>query len=73
MGFSLSGVFGELDLHGIPHSIYKTKLSETAAAGSRVLSLMDAVDWQVEELLCRGSKNTQWVNLKRFLLYFHGH
>ena len=54
MGFSPSGVFGELDLHGIPHSIYKTKLSETAEAGSKVLSLMDAVDWQVEELLCGG-------------------
>lgn len=45
---SLSGVFGELDLHGLPHSVYKTKLSETAEAGSRILSLMDAVDWQVE-------------------------
>ena len=49
--FSPTGVFGELDLHGIPRSIYKTKLSETAEAGSKVLSLMDAVDWQVEEIL----------------------
>uniref|UniRef100_A0A8D0SJH6 Fibrocystin-L n=1 Tax=Sus scrofa TaxID=9823 RepID=A0A8D0SJH6_PIG len=45
-GSKVLGVFGELDLHGIPHSIYKTKLSETAKAGSKVLSLMDAVDWQ---------------------------
>lgn len=52
MCFSPAGVFGELDLHGIPRSIYKTKLSETAEAGSKVLSLMDAVDWQVEEILC---------------------
>lgn len=49
--FFLSGVFGELDLHGRPHSVYKTKLSETAEAGSRILSLMDAVDWQVENKL----------------------
>ncbi|XP_045717230.1 fibrocystin-L [Phyllostomus hastatus] len=48
-GSKVLGVFGELDLHGIPRSIYKTKLSETAEAGSKVLSLMDAVDWQVGE------------------------
>ncbi|KAB1257904.1 Fibrocystin-L [Camelus dromedarius] len=48
-GSKVLGVFGELDLHGIPRSIYKTKLSETAEAGSRVLSLMDAVDWQEGE------------------------
>jgi hypothetical protein len=41
-------VFGELDLHGLPHSVYKTKLLETAEAGSKILSLVDAVDWQVE-------------------------
>ncbi|KAK2491343.1 hypothetical protein MC885_002177 [Smutsia gigantea] len=46
-GSKVLGVFGELDLHGIPHSIYKTKLSETAEAGSKVLSLMDFVDCQV--------------------------
>ncbi|XP_004431348.1 PREDICTED: fibrocystin-L [Ceratotherium simum simum] len=48
-GSKVLGVFGELDLHGIPRSIYKTKLSETAEAGSQVLSLMDAVDWQEGE------------------------
>ncbi|XP_053415184.1 fibrocystin-L isoform X2 [Nycticebus coucang] len=48
-GAKVLGVFGELDLHGIPHSIYKTKLSETAEAGSKVLSLTDAVDWQERE------------------------
>lgn len=47
-------MFGELDLHGIARSIYKTKLSETAEAGSKVLSLMDAVDWQVEEIVGGG-------------------
>ncbi|XP_036732330.2 LOW QUALITY PROTEIN: fibrocystin-L [Manis pentadactyla] len=48
-GSKVLGVFGELDLHGIPRSIYKTKLSETAEAGSKTLSLMDAVDWQEGE------------------------
>ncbi|KAK2095397.1 Fibrocystin-L [Saguinus oedipus] len=50
-GSKVLGVFGELDLHGIPRSIYKTKLSETADAGSKILSLMDAVDWQVKEII----------------------
>ncbi|XP_044933989.1 fibrocystin-L [Mustela putorius furo] len=48
-GSKVLGVFGELDLHGIPRSVYKTKLSETAEAGSKVLSLKDAVDWQEGE------------------------
>ncbi|TKC41541.1 hypothetical protein EI555_014575, partial [Monodon monoceros] len=48
-GSKVLGVFGELDLHGIPRSIYKTKLSDTAEAGSKVLSLTDAVDWQEGE------------------------
>ncbi|XP_066121905.1 fibrocystin-L [Saccopteryx bilineata] len=48
-GSKVLGVFGELDLHGIPRSIYKTKLLETAEAGSKVLSLVDAVDWQEGE------------------------
>ncbi|XP_076961678.1 fibrocystin-L [Callospermophilus lateralis] len=48
-GAKVLGVFGELDLHGNPHSIYRTKLSETAEAGSKVLSLVEAVDWQEGE------------------------
>ncbi|KAM5281038.1 fibrocystin-L [Ctenodactylus gundi] len=48
-GAKVLGVFGELDLHGLPHVVYKTKLSETAEAGSKVLSLMEAVDWQKGE------------------------
>ncbi|XP_054983665.1 fibrocystin-L [Sorex araneus] len=48
-GSKVLGVFGELDLHGVPRAIYKTKLSETAESGSKILSLMDAVDWQEGE------------------------
>ncbi|KAG2464816.1 PKHL1 protein, partial [Polypterus senegalus] len=40
-------VLGTLDLHGKPHSIYRTKLAMTADAGSTSISLADAVDWQV--------------------------
>uniref|UniRef100_A0A7N4NVE6 Fibrocystin-L n=1 Tax=Sarcophilus harrisii TaxID=9305 RepID=A0A7N4NVE6_SARHA len=48
-GSKVLGIFGELDLHGITRTVYKTKLSETTLAGSRVISLMDAVDWEVGE------------------------
>ncbi|XP_078071648.1 PKHD1 like 1, tandem duplicate 1 [Mustelus asterias] len=45
-GSKVLGVFGELDLHGIPHQVYKTKLGLTAAAGSLNITLAEAVDWQ---------------------------
>ncbi|XP_051826954.1 fibrocystin-L [Antechinus flavipes] len=48
-GSKVLGIFGELDLHGITRTVYKTKLSETTLAGSRVISLMDDVDWEVGE------------------------
>ncbi|XP_078542272.1 fibrocystin-L-like [Lissotriton helveticus] len=48
-GAKVLGVFGVLDLHGIPRSVYKTKLLETALAGSINISLVDAVDWKVGE------------------------
>ncbi|XP_069076730.1 fibrocystin-L-like isoform X2 [Pleurodeles waltl] len=48
-GAKVLGVFGVLDLHGIPRSVYKTKLSQTASAGSRNISLVDEVDWMVGE------------------------
>uniref|UniRef100_A0A8C4XEU0 PKHD1 like 1 n=1 Tax=Erpetoichthys calabaricus TaxID=27687 RepID=A0A8C4XEU0_ERPCA len=47
LGAKVLGVFGTLDLHGKPHSIYRTKLAMTADAGSTSISLADMVDWQV--------------------------
>lgn len=46
--FQLSGVFGDLDLHGIPRNVYWTKLTATVEAGERVLQLKDSVDWKVQ-------------------------
>ncbi|KAJ8334858.1 hypothetical protein SKAU_G00404970 [Synaphobranchus kaupii] len=46
-GSKVLGVFGSLDLYGMPHTIYRTKLRSTAPAGSATLSLQEAVDWQV--------------------------
>ncbi|XP_072925977.1 LOW QUALITY PROTEIN: PKHD1 like 1, tandem duplicate 1 [Hemitrygon akajei] len=45
-GAKVLGVFGGLDLHGIPHQHYRTKLGKTAQAGSLNLTLAAAVDWQ---------------------------
>uniref|UniRef100_A0AAY5ETB4 Polycystic kidney and hepatic disease 1 (autosomal recessive)-like 1 n=1 Tax=Electrophorus electricus TaxID=8005 RepID=A0AAY5ETB4_ELEEL len=45
-GSKVLGVFGSLDLYGMPHNVYHTKLANAAQAGSSSLSLMEAVDWQ---------------------------
>ncbi|XP_067833370.1 fibrocystin-L-like [Heptranchias perlo] len=45
-GSKVLGVFGGLDLHGLPHLVYKTKLALTALAGSTNVTLAEAVDWQ---------------------------
>nr|XP_032810523.1 fibrocystin-L isoform X1 [Petromyzon marinus] len=46
-GSKVIGVFGGLDLHGTNHSVYKTKLGQTAAAGSGSITLASPVDWKV--------------------------
>ncbi|KAF5901267.1 fibrocystin-L isoform X1, partial [Clarias magur] len=45
-GSKVLGVFGSLELYGMPHRVYHTKLATTAWAGSNALSLKDAVDWK---------------------------
>lgn len=42
-----TGVFGSLELYGLPHNVYHTKLAATAYAGSKTLTLTQSVDWQV--------------------------
>ncbi|MBN3294524.1 PKHL1 protein, partial [Polypterus senegalus] len=54
-------VLGTLDLHGKPHSIYRTKLAMTADAGSTSISLADAVDWQVgDDILITTTSYDPW-------------
>ncbi|XP_073925166.1 fibrocystin-L isoform X4 [Castor canadensis] len=74
-GAKVLGVFGELDLHGLPRSIYKTKLSETAEAGSKVLSLMDAVDWQEGEeiVITTTSYDFHQIEIRSIVKILHGH
>ena len=49
IGAKAIGVYGGLDLHGIPRQPSWTKLSQTAKAGSNQLTLVEPVDWQVNE------------------------
>ncbi|XP_007188845.2 fibrocystin-L isoform X1 [Balaenoptera acutorostrata] len=74
-GSKVLGVFGELDLHGIPRSIYKTKLSETAEAGSKVLSLTDAVDWQEGEeiVITTTSYDFHQTEIRSIVKILHDH
>ncbi|XP_028646739.2 fibrocystin-L-like [Erpetoichthys calabaricus] len=61
LGAKVLGVFGTLDLHGKPHSIYRTKLAMTANAGSTSISLADAVDWQVgDDILITTTSYDPW-------------
>jgi hypothetical protein len=43
------GVYGGFDMHGKPRNITWTTLESTAYAGSNILRLEKAVDWQVNE------------------------
>ncbi|KAI4871505.1 hypothetical protein NFI96_027165, partial [Prochilodus magdalenae] len=47
-GSKVLGVFGSLDLYGLPHNVYRTKLASTAQAGSNSITLLEPVDWQFQ-------------------------
>uniref|UniRef100_S4RUK3 Polycystic kidney and hepatic disease 1 (autosomal recessive)-like 1 n=1 Tax=Petromyzon marinus TaxID=7757 RepID=S4RUK3_PETMA len=60
-GSKVIGVFGGLDLHGTNHSVYKTKLGQTAAAGSGSITLASPVDWKVgSDIVISTSSYDSW-------------
>ncbi|KAK3532561.1 hypothetical protein QTP86_024146, partial [Hemibagrus guttatus] len=60
-GSKVLGVFGALDLYGMPHKVYHTKLAKTAWAGSNSLSLQAAVDWQAgDEIVLSTTSYDPW-------------
>ncbi|TSK31508.1 Fibrocystin-L [Bagarius yarrelli] len=60
-GSKVLGVFGALELHGMPHNIYHTKLAQTAWAGSSSLTLQDSVDWQAgDEIVLSTTSYDPW-------------
>ncbi|XP_078254550.1 PKHD1 like 1, tandem duplicate 1 [Rhinoraja longicauda] len=63
-GSKVLGVFGGLELHGIPHQLYRTKLGVTAPVGSLNLTLAAPVDWQEGDRIlltstCRDAKQSE--------------
>jgi hypothetical protein len=47
MGPVVIGVFGGLDLHGLPQNITWTRIGATAASGQNTIILSQPVDWNV--------------------------
>ncbi|XP_072104046.1 PKHD1 like 1, tandem duplicate 1 [Mobula birostris] len=72
-GAKVLGVFGGLDLHGIPHRLYRTKLGQTAPAGSLNLTLAAVVDWQEgdEILVTSTSYDSQQTESRRICSISH--
>uniref|UniRef100_A0A8C5QTU9 Fibrocystin-L n=1 Tax=Leptobrachium leishanense TaxID=445787 RepID=A0A8C5QTU9_9ANUR len=69
LGSKVIGVFGKLDLHGIPRSVYKTKLAQTALAGSTIIVLVEPVDWTVgEDILITTSSYSAWQTETRKII-----
>ncbi|XP_040289774.1 fibrocystin-L-like [Bufo bufo] len=60
-GSKVLGVFGQLDLHGLPRSVYRTKLAQTVLAGSQTITVSDPVDWKVgEDILITTTSYSAW-------------
>ncbi|KAI5091821.1 fibrocystin-L precursor, partial [Silurus meridionalis] len=60
-GSKVLGVFGSLDLYGMPHRVYRTKLASTAWGGSSSLSLQEPVDWQAgDEIVLSTTSYDPW-------------
>ncbi|XP_018426208.1 PREDICTED: fibrocystin-L [Nanorana parkeri] len=68
-GSKVLGVFGELDLHGLPPSVYRTKLASTAPAGSQYINLAEPVDWKVgEDILITTTSYSAWQTETRRII-----
>ncbi|XP_069815730.1 fibrocystin-L-like [Dendropsophus ebraccatus] len=69
LGSKALGVFGQLELHGLPRSVYRTKLVNTASAGSQLITVSEPVDWQVgEDILITTTSYSAWQTEIRQIL-----
>nr|XP_009292515.1 fibrocystin-L isoform X2 [Danio rerio] len=60
-GSKVLGVFGSLDLYGMPHNVYHTKLASTSQAGNSTLSLQESVDWKAgDKILLSTTSYDPW-------------
>ncbi|XP_040210792.1 fibrocystin-L-like [Rana temporaria] len=68
-GSKVLGVFGDLDLHGLPRAVYRTKLANTAPAGSQYIILAEPVDWKVgENILITTTSYSAWQTETRRII-----
>ncbi|KAM4026998.1 fibrocystin-L isoform 2-T2 [Anomaloglossus baeobatrachus] len=68
-GSKVLGVFGQLDLHGLPRSVYRTKLANTASAGSQIINVTKPVDWKVgEDILITTTSYDAWQTETRNII-----
>ena len=49
LGYKAIGVYGGLDIHGMPRNVTWTTLASSMGVGSKQVTLVDAVDWKVNE------------------------
>ncbi|XP_069813288.1 fibrocystin-L-like isoform X2 [Dendropsophus ebraccatus] len=69
LGSKALGVFGQLELHGLSRSVYRTKLANTASAGSQLITVSEPVDWQVgEDILITTTSYSAWQTEIRQIL-----
>ncbi|XP_073714829.1 fibrocystin-L [Misgurnus anguillicaudatus] len=60
-GSKVLGVFGSLDLYGMPHNVTHTKLANTVQAGNNTLFLEKTVDWKVgDQILLSTTSYDPW-------------
>ncbi|XP_075681934.1 fibrocystin-L [Rhinoderma darwinii] len=68
-GSKVLGVFGQLDLHGIPRYVYKAKLENTVLAGSQSITITEPVDWKVgEDILITTTSYSAWQTETRNII-----
>lgn len=47
MSYCIVGVFGSLDMHGLPREVYWTKLSAAASAGDNQITVTEPVSTSI--------------------------
>ncbi|XP_073535878.1 fibrocystin-L [Phyllobates terribilis] len=68
-GSKVLGVFGQLDLHGLPRSVYRTKLANTVSAGSQIINVTQPVDWKAgEDILITTTSYSAWQTETRNII-----
>jgi len=65
MGPVVIGVYGGLDLHGLPQNITWTRIGATAASGQNMIVLSEPVDWHVGDEIIVTTTDTHIEHTER--------